>query len=137
MNKPVYLELSVLDLSKILMYEFWYVKPKYGKKAKLCYMDTNIFIVYIKTDHIYKDTDEDVEIRFDFSNYESECNSIEQPLPKVKNKKVVGLMKNELGGKIMTKFVGVRAKSYSYLIDDGNKVKKAKKQKKVCHKKKT
>ena len=100
-------------------------------------MDTNIFIVYIKTDHIYKDTDEDVETRFDFSNYESECNSIEQPLPKVKNKKVVGLMKNELGGKIMTKFVGVRAKSYSYLIDDGNKVKKAKKQKKVCHKKKT
>ena len=114
MNKPVYLELSILHLSKILMYEFWYdyVKPKYGKKAKLCYMDTNIFIVYIKTDNIYKDTAEDVEPRFDTSNYESECNSTEQPLPKVKNKKVVGLMKNELGRKIMTKFVGLRAKSF-------------------------
>ena len=56
MNKPVYLGLSILELSKILMYEFWYdyVKPKYGEKAKLCYMDTDSFIVYIKTDGIYK-----------------------------------------------------------------------------------
>ena len=50
MNKPMYLGLSILELSKILMYEFWYdyVKPKYGEKAKLCYMDTESFIVYIK-----------------------------------------------------------------------------------------
>ena len=55
MNKPVYLGLLVLELSKILMCEFWndYVKPKYGKKAKLCYMDTGSFIVYIKTDYLY------------------------------------------------------------------------------------
>ena len=67
MNKPVHLGLSILELSKILMYEFWYdyVKPKYGEKAKLCYMDTNSFIVYIKTDDIYKDIAEDVETRFD------------------------------------------------------------------------
>ena len=67
MNKPDHLELSILELSKILMYEFWYdyVKPKYGEKAKLCYMDTNSFIVYIKTDDIYKDIAEDVETRFD------------------------------------------------------------------------
>ena len=67
------------------MYEFWYdyVKPKYGKKAKLCYKN----IVYIKTDDIYKDIAEDVERRFDMSNYESESNSIERPLPKGKNKK--------------------------------------------------
>ena len=60
MNKPVYLGLSILVLSKILMYEFWcdYVKPKYGKKAKLCYMDTDSFIVCIKTDDIYKDIEE-------------------------------------------------------------------------------
>ena len=72
MNKPVYLGLSILELSKILMYEFWYdyVKPKYGEKAKLCYMDTDSFIVYIKTDDIYKDIAEDVETRFDTSNYE-------------------------------------------------------------------
>ena len=65
MNKAVYLGLSILDLSKILMYEFWYdyVKPKYGEKAKLCYMDTDSFIVYIKTDDIYKDIGEDVETR--------------------------------------------------------------------------
>ena len=78
MNKPVYLGLSILELSKILMYEFWYdyVKPKYGENAKLCYMDTDSFIVHVKTDDIYKDIAEDVETRFDTSNYESECNSI-------------------------------------------------------------
>ena len=56
MNKPVYWGLSILELSKIIMYEFCYdyVKPKYGKKAKLCYMDIDSFIVYIKTDDIYK-----------------------------------------------------------------------------------
>ena len=72
MNKPVYLGLSILELSKVLMYEFCYdyVKPKYGEKVKLCYMYTNSFIVYIKTDDIYKDIVEDVETRFDISNYE-------------------------------------------------------------------
>ena len=85
----MYLGLSILELRKILMYEFWYdyVKPKYGKKAKLCWKDTDSFIVYIKTDDIYKDIAEDVERRFDMSNYESESNSIERPLPKGKNKK--------------------------------------------------
>ena len=70
MNKPVYLGLSILELSKILMYEFWYdyVKPKFGEKAKLCYMDTDSFIVYTKTDNIYKDITEDVETKFDASN---------------------------------------------------------------------
>ena len=83
MNKPVYLGLSILELSKILMYEFWYdyVKPKYGEKAKLCYMDTDSFIVYIKTD-IYKDIAEDFETRFDTSNYE-----LDNSLPKGKIKK--------------------------------------------------
>ena len=63
MNKPVYLGLSILESSKTLMYEFWYdyVKPKYDEKAKLCYMGTGSFTVYIKTDDIYKDIAEDVE----------------------------------------------------------------------------
>ena len=69
MNKPVYLGLSILKLNKILVYKFWYdyVKTKYGKKAKLCYMDTKSFIVYIKTDDIYKDI-ADVETGFDLKN---------------------------------------------------------------------
>ena len=99
------------------MYEFWYnyVKPKYGEKAKLCYMDTNGFIVYIKTDDIYKDIPEDVETIFDTSNYE-----LDRPLPKEKKKKVIGLIKDELDQKIMIKCVGLRAKTYSYLKDDGS-----------------
>ena len=78
MNKPVYLGLSILEISKILKYEFWYdhVKPKYDEKVKLCYMYTDI--VYIKPDDIYKDIAKDVETRFDTSNYELESNSIDR-----------------------------------------------------------
>ena len=110
------------------MYKFWYdyVKPKYGEKAILCYIDTDSFIAYIKTDEIYIDIGEDVETRFETSNYE-----LYRPLPKRKNKKVIRLMKDELGGKIITKFVGLRAKTYSYLIDGGSKDKKAKGKKSV------
>ena len=84
MNKPVCLGVSILEICKILMCEFWYdyVKPKYDEKAKLCYMDTGSFIVYTKTDDIYEDIAEHVEARFDTSNYE-----IDRPLPKGKNKK--------------------------------------------------
>ena len=105
MNKPVHLGLLVLKLSKILMCEFWYdyVNPKYREEAKLYYMDTDSFIVYITTHDIYKDIAEDVETRFDTSNYE-----LHTPRRKIKN--VIGLMKDELGGKIMAKFV-----AYSYL----------------------
>ena len=72
MYKPVYLGLSILDLSKTVMYEFRYdyVKPKYGENAKLCYIDTDNFIVHVKTDDIYKDIREDIEARFDASNFE-------------------------------------------------------------------
>ena len=95
-KKPVYLGFSILKLSKILMYEFWYdyVKLKYGEKAKLCYKDTDSFIVYIKTDEICKHIAEDVQTIFDTSNYELECNSNDRPLPKGKNKKVIGLIKD-------------------------------------------
>ena len=73
------------------------------------------FIVYIKTEDTYKDIAKDLEIRYDTSNYE-----LDGPLSKEKNKKVIGLMKDELGGKIMAKIVGLRAKPYTYLVNDGN-----------------
>ena len=84
-------------------------------------MDTDSLIVYIKTDGIYKEIAEDVETRYDTSNYK-----LDGPLPKVKSKKVIGLMKDDLVGKIMTKFVRLQAKSYSYFIDDSSEDKKAK-----------
>ena len=88
-------------------FQFDYVKPKYGVKLKLCCMDTDSFIAYIKTGDIQKGITEDVETKFNTSNYELVCNSIDRPLPKVKSKKVIELMKNELDEKIMTKFVGL------------------------------
>ena len=123
MNKPIYLGLSILDISKILMYEFWYayMKSKYNDNVKLSYMDTDSFVMNIKTNDFYKDIANDVEKRFDTSNYE--CN---RPLPTGKNKKVIGLMKDELGGKIITEFVTLRPKTYSYSTDDGKQDKKAK-----------
>ena len=123
MNKPIYLGLSVLEISKILMYEFWYdyMKPKYGDNVKLSYMDTDSFIIYIKTEDFYKYIADDVDERFDTSGYE-----VDRPLPTGKNKKVIGLMKDELGGKIMTEFGALRTKTYSYLTDDRKEDKKAK-----------
>ena len=74
MNKPVHLGLSILGISKIVIYGFWYdhVIPKYGEKGKLCYMDTDSFIVHIETKDIYVDIAKDVERRSDTSNYELE-----------------------------------------------------------------
>ena len=91
MNKSVYLGLSILEISKTLTYEFWYdyIKQKYQNSVKLCYMDTGSFIIYIKTEDFYEDIADDVEKRFDTSNYEVECNSIDRPLPKGKNQKVI------------------------------------------------
>ena len=124
----------MLELSKILMYEFWhdYLKPKYGKKKQNCVIWTQT----VKTDYIYLDF-VDVEARFDTSYYELERNSIERPLPKGKNGKVIGLMIDELGGKIMIRFVELRGKTYSFLTDNGSKNKKAKDTKKCVIKKKT
>ena len=79
----------------------------------LNYVDTDSFRMHIKTEDFYKDIAHDVEKRFDTSNYE-----VDRPLPTGKNKKVIGLMKGELGGKIMTEFVALRPKTYSNLTDD-------------------
>ena len=104
------------------MYEFWYdyIKPKYQDKANLYYVDTDSFIVNLKTKDVYKDIAKDFETRFDTSNYETE-----RPLPTGKNKKVIGSMKDELRGKIMTEFPELRPKTYFYLIDYGSGEKKA------------
>ena len=127
MNKPVLLELLILEISKILMYEFWYdyIKPKYQDNAEICYMDTDSFIIDVKTEDVYEDVANDVEKRFDTSKYE-----VNRPLPKERTKKVTGLIKDELGVKIMTEFAALRPKTYSYLMDDGNSDKKAKGKKK-------
>ena len=112
-----------MEISKLLMYEFRhdYMKPKYGDNVKLCYIDTDSFIMNIKTEDCYKDIANDVEKIFDTSNYECD-----RPLPTGKNKKVIGLMKDELGGRIITEFVALRPKIYSYLTDDCKEDKKAK-----------
>ena len=132
MNKPIYLGLSILDISKILMYEFWYdyMKPKYDNNVKLCYMDTDGFIINIKKEDFYKDIASDVENRFDTSNYE-----VNRPLPTRENKKVIGLMKDELRGELITEFVTLRPKTYSYLTDNNKEDKKAKGTKKCVIKK--
>ena len=87
----------------------------YGDKIKLCYTDTDSFTMHTKTDDFYKDISADVDKWFDTSNFNKNDN---RPLEIGKNKKVLGKFKDEIGGKIMTKFVALRAKTYSFLIDE-------------------
>ena len=107
------------------MYEFWcdYVKPKYKDKAKLCYMDTDSFVINIFTEDFFEDINNDVERWFDTSNYDE---NDKRPLLMGKNKTVLEMFKDELGGKIMKKFCAVGAKKYTYLMDDDSEKKKAK-----------
>ena len=112
MNKPVYLGQAILDLSKTIMYEFHYdfMMEKYNEvDLKLLYMDTDSLVYNIKTEDFYKDIAEYVETRFDTSGYE-----LDKPLPIGKNKKVICLKEDELGGKIMKEFISLRLKMYSY-----------------------
>ena len=116
MNKLVYLGQAILDLSKTIMYEFHYdyMKRKYNEShLKLLYMDTDLLVYDIETEDFYKDIAEDVETRFDTSGYEPN-----RPLLIGKNKKVIGLMKDELGGKIMKEFISLRPKMYSYRVEE-------------------
>ena len=107
MNKPVYLGQAILDLSKIITYEFHYnyMVPKYGDRLKLCYMDTDSLVYHIKTEDFYADIADDVQTKFDTSGYIPD-----RPLPIGLNKKVIGLMKDTLGGMIMT-ICGVETKA--------------------------
>ena len=102
MNVPIYVGFTILEVSKTVMWEFFYdyFKPKYGGKMKLCYTDTDSFIFHIKTKDFYEDINNNVEKWFDTSNYK-----IDRLLSITdKNKKVLGKFKDELGGRIMTKF---------------------------------
>ena len=135
MNKPVYLGQVILDLSKIVMYEFHYdyMVPKYSlEKLNFCYMDTDSLVYDIKPDDFYEDIANDVEARFNTNGYSK---TDFRPLPIGLNKKVIGLMKDELGGKIMTDFMALRPKLYSYKKLDGSEDKKCKGIKKCVVKK--
>ena len=125
MNKPIYIGMSIIHISKTLMYElrYDYIKPKYRDKVKLCYMDTDSFIIHIKTEDLYEDIADDVEKWFDTSNYNEDG---KRPLSIGKNKKVIGLFKDELGEKIKKEFVALRPKTYAYLMDDDSEMKIAK-----------
>ena len=135
MNKPIYLGMSILDISKRLIYKFWYdyIKPKYGDKVILCYIDTVSFILYIITEEFYEDIAIDVERWFDTSSFDEIC---QRSLPIGNNKKVPGLSKDELRGKNIIEFCALRSKTYAYLMDDDSENKKAKGTKKYVIKRK-
>ena len=108
MNKPVYLGQSILDISKTLMDEIYYnyLKKKYGDKIKLCYTDTDSFFIHVLTEDFYKDISDDVKERFDTNNYDKKTN---RPLAVGINKKLLGMMKDELDNNEMVKSVNVCA----------------------------
>ena len=126
MNKPVYLGMCILDLSKTIMYDFHYqyIKSKYGDKAKLLFSDTDSLMYEIQTEDFYKDIAGDVKNKFDTSDYPENHPS---GIPTGENKKVLGKMKDEAAGKIIKEFVGLRAKLYSYKMYEGEEeIKKCK-----------
>ena len=125
MDKPVYLGMCILDLSKTIMYDFHYnyIKPKYGAKTKLLFTDTDSLMYEIETEDFYKDISEDVKDRFDTSDYPE---SHPSGIPTGINKKVLGMFKDEAAGKIIKEFVGLRAKLYSFIMEDGKENKRCK-----------
>ena len=124
-NKPVYLGLSILDLSKAIMYDFHYdyIKPKYNEKVSLLYTDTDSLVYEIETEDFYEDISVDVKDRFDTSNFEPNHPS---GIPTGCNKKVLGMFKDEAGGKCIEEFVALRAKLYSFKMYEGEENKKCK-----------
>ena len=125
MNKPVYLGMCILDLSKIIMFDFHYnyIKPKYGNNAKLLFTDTDSLFYEIQTEDFYKDISGDVKDRFDTSDYPENHPS---GIPTGINKKVLGMFKDEAAGKIIKEFVGLRSKLYSFIMEDGEENKRCK-----------
>ena len=121
-NKLVYLGMCILDLSKTLMYDFHYnyIKPKYSERAKLLFTDTDSLMYEIETEDFYRDISSDVHKKFDTSNFAKVHKSV---IPTGVNKKVIGMMKDEAGGKQITEFVGLRSKLYSFKIDEKNEKK--------------
>ena len=124
-NKPVYVGQAILDLSKTLMFDFHYkyIKPKYGKKAELLFTDTDSLMYQIQTEDFYKDISADIETKFDTSDYSKDHPS---GIPTGLNKKVIGMFKDEVAGKQITHFIGLRPKLYSFKIEEGKNIKKCK-----------
>ena len=133
-DKPVYLGMCILDLSKTLMYDFHYnyIKQKYRDKAKLLLTDTDSLMYEIQTEDFYKDINGDVKDRFDTSGYPPNHPS---GIPSGFNKKVLGMFKDEVNGNVIDEFVGLRAKLYSYKMFEGEESKKCKGVKKSVVKK--
>ena len=124
-NKPVYVGQAILDLSKTLMFDFHYnyIKPKYGKKAELLFTDTDSLMYQIQTEDFYKDISADTKTKFDTSDYSKDHPS---GIPTGLNKKVIGMFKDEVAGKQITHFIGLRPKLYSFKIEEGKNIKKCK-----------
>ena len=122
-NKPVYLGMSILDISKTLMYDFHYDynKEKYNDKARLPFTDTDSLMHEIETDDFYKDISGNVLTSFDTSNYPKDHPSGNTTGV---NKKVIGMLKDEVGGRQTSEFVGLRTKLYSYVLDSSNEQEK-------------
>ena len=120
-NKPIYLGFSILEISKIIMYEFWYdyMKPKYKRKAKLCMQTQIVLLLILKTKIFTK-----IFLMMLITDLTHQIMNPIRPLPIGTNKREIGLMKDELGGKIMKKSVDIRAKIYSFLMDEGREIKK-------------
>ena len=132
MNKPIYLGMTILDVSKIPMHEFLYdyLRPRYKENINLCYMDTDSFIFNVKTEDSYKDISNDNKQRFDTSNIQTNI-----PLKIRVNKKMLGMWKDILADFPMKEFIGIRPKSYAYLQDNGKIGKRAEGIKKCVTKK--
>ena len=124
-NKPIYVGQAILDLSKTLMFDFHYnyIKDKYGGKAQLLFTDTDSLMYEIKTKDFYKDINSDIKDRFDTSDYPSNHKS---GILTGVNKKVIGMFKDEVAGKQITHFVGLRPKLYSFKIENEKELKKCK-----------
>ena len=129
LNNPIYVGFSILDLSKLLMYKFHYEYIKNKFDAKLLFTDTGILVYEIKTEDVYEDFYQDKDL-FDFSEY-----SLNSKFFNPVNKKVIGKMKDEFRGKIISEFVGLKSKMYSLINVDDEEVTKAKGvNKKIKHK---
>ena len=134
-KKPVYVGQAILDLSKTLMFDFHYnyIQEKYKDKAELLFTDTDSLMYQIHTDDFYKDISNDIITKFDTSDYPSDHPS---GIPTGVNKKVIGMFKDEVAGKQITYFVGLRPKLYSFKIEESKEVRKCKGIKKNVIKKK-
>ena len=131
LNKPIYVGFSVLDLSKHLMYDWYYnkLKKKYGKNCTLLYTDTDSLLVDIKTKDVYKDMSETKD-EYDFSDY-----PIDHPLYDETNKKVIGKLKDECAGAPIAEYIGFRVRSCIQFCERMNNSSKKQKEQKICNKK--